>query len=309
MGPEAAAKSRPSNLSIDVWRLMESVRKNDCEIADRSDDSSQDNENPTNRMSIHAILDKLTTETSGWVTPRRGFSFSLPRFPPVSHRLGKVASNYRDDCLGPEQEIKIEVNSDTEDENSELSRKTSEDDFLRRKRPRVTTEAAPVDLAERKVTCPDSVSTSRLDDGIPFLLASSREQRARVFSGPFCFQAAEHGDARRELSADWNGDLATCDKDRSAQRATWTFKFTRREHEMKLRILHIELERAELQKQTSVNELKTSELKKQLMQDQVDEYYRSGPASIKLIDEITWSKVSDCTRESLSSIFLFMLNN
>lgn len=67
LGPEVAAKSRPSNLSIEVWRLMESVRRNDCEIADRSDDSSQDNENPTSRMSIHAILDKLTlpTETGG----------------------------------------------------------------------------------------------------------------------------------------------------------------------------------------------------------------------------------------------------
>jgi len=59
------------------------------------------------------------------------------------------------------------------------------------------------------------------------------------------------------------------------QRAMWIFKSTQREHEIKLRMLHIELERAELQKQTAVNELKTSELKKQLMQDQVEEYYRS----------------------------------
>lgn len=52
---------------------MESVRKNDCEAADRSDDSSQDNENPTSRMSIHAILDKLTlpTDTSGWTASSR----------------------------------------------------------------------------------------------------------------------------------------------------------------------------------------------------------------------------------------------
>jgi len=47
---------------------MESVRRNDGEI-DRSDDSSQDNENPTSRAAIRAILDKLTSppvsETSG----------------------------------------------------------------------------------------------------------------------------------------------------------------------------------------------------------------------------------------------------
>ncbi|XP_077257943.1 uncharacterized protein LOC143895041 [Temnothorax americanus] len=218
LGPEVAAKSRPSNLSIEVWRLMENVRKNDREIADRSDDSSQDNENSTSRMSIHAILDKLTlpTETSG-----------------------------------TGQEIKIEVNSDTEDENShgEVSRKASEDDFSHRKRPRMTAGDEPVDLVEQKNTCPDSVSTSRVDF------------------------AVEHGDARNESFADWNSGLATCDKDKSVQRATWIFKSTQREHEIKLRMLHIELERAELQKQTAVNELKTSELKKQLMQDQVDEYY------------------------------------
>lgn len=55
----------------------------------------------------------------------------------------------------------------------------------------------------------------------------------------------------------------------------WIFKSTQREHEIKLRMLHIELERAELQKQTAINELKTSEIKKQLMEDQAAEYYRS----------------------------------
>jgi len=80
-----AAKSRPSNLSIEVWRLMESVRKNDCEITDRSDDSSQDNENPTSRMSIQAILDKLTLPTeTGWdiLTTAVSFSFSFSKISP-----------------------------------------------------------------------------------------------------------------------------------------------------------------------------------------------------------------------------------
>ncbi|KAL0134715.1 hypothetical protein PUN28_001473 [Cardiocondyla obscurior] len=217
LGLEAAVKSRPSNLSIEVWRLMESVRKNDCEAADRSDDSSQDNENPTSRMTIHAILDKLTlpSETSG---------------------------------PGLRQDIKVEVTSDTEDDSShgELSQKPSEDDFPLRKRSRMTSEL--VDLAEQKI---DSVSTSRVDD------------------------AAEQSDARNEPAIDWS-DGGSADKDKSVQRTMWIFKSTQREHEIRLRMLHIELERAELQKQTAINELKTSELRKQLMQDQVEEYYRSS---------------------------------
>lgn len=164
LGPEAAVKSQPSNLSIEVWRLMESVRKNDCE-ADRSDDSSQDNENPTNRTVIHAILDKLTLptpETSGWAFGR-GFR-ATPRY----FRNYRYMQNYRDDYLGQGHEIKIEVNSDTEDENSrgELSQKLSDDSFLaQNKRSRIATEDEPVDLVEQKTTCPDSVSTSRIDDG------------------------------------------------------------------------------------------------------------------------------------------------
>ncbi|XP_050462983.1 uncharacterized protein LOC126857522 isoform X3 [Cataglyphis hispanica] len=222
LGPEAAVKSQPSNLSIEVWRLMESVRKNDCE-ADRSDDSSQDNENPTNRTAIHAILDKLTLPTP--------------------------------ETSGQGHEIKIEVNSDTEDENSrgELSQKLSDDSFLpQNKRSRIATEDEPVDLVEQKTTCPDSVSTSRIDD------------------------ATERNDARNELSSasvGWNNHLVSSDKDKSVQRAMWIFKSTQREHEIKLRMLHIELERAELQKQTAINELKTSEIKKQLMEDQAAEYY------------------------------------
>ncbi|XP_050462982.1 uncharacterized protein LOC126857522 isoform X2 [Cataglyphis hispanica] len=249
LGPEAAVKSQPSNLSIEVWRLMESVRKNDCE-ADRSDDSSQDNENPTNRTAIHAILDKLTLptpETSGWPFGR-GFR-ATPRYFRNYHYI----QNYRDDYLGQGHEIKIEVNSDTEDENSrgELSQKLSDDSFLpQNKRSRIATEDEPVDLVEQKTTCPDSVSTSRIDD--------------------------ERNDARNELSSasvGWNNHLVSSDKDKSVQRAMWIFKSTQREHEIKLRMLHIELERAELQKQTAINELKTSEIKKQLMEDQAAEYY------------------------------------
>lgn len=92
----------------------------------------------------------------------------------------------------------------------------------------------------------------------------------------FFFQTPERNDARNELSSasvGWNNPVPS-DKDKSVQRATWIFKSTQREHEIKLRMLHIELERAELQKQTAINELKTSEIKKQLMEDQASEYYR-----------------------------------
>ena len=60
----------------------------------------------------------------------------------------------------------------------------------------------------------------------------------------------------------------------SVQKATWMFELAQREHELKLRMLNIELKRAELQKQTAINELKTSEIKRQLIQNQAAEYYR-----------------------------------
>lgn len=89
----------------------------------------------------------------------------------------------------------------------------------------------------------------------------------------FYFQVVEHNDPRNELSFS-SADPAFSNKDKSVQRATWIFKSTQREHEIKLKMLHIELERAELQKQTAINELKTSEIKKQLMESQAAEYYR-----------------------------------
>lgn len=99
------------------------------------------------------------------------------------------------------------MNSDTEDENSptdgELSRKASEDNFLRRKRPRVTTEDEPVELVERKIACPDSVSTSRVDDGISrsFTCKFHANNRARAMqlAGRFVFK--RRSTATRETSS------------------------------------------------------------------------------------------------------------
>lgn len=91
------------------------------------------------------------------------------------------------------------MNSDTEDENSrgELPRKASEDDFSRRKRPRAENE--PVDLVEQKVTCPDSVSTSRVDDGIVVtFLSSLASSSARARDEDLIVLFSSGGAGRRE---------------------------------------------------------------------------------------------------------------
>ena len=97
--------------------------------------------------------------------------FFLFLFPSPSFRLlilkNCFAQNYRSICLEPEQEIKIEVNSDTEDESNhgeQLSRQVSEDYFLQQKRPRIKIQGESIDL-EHRITCPDSVSTSRVENG------------------------------------------------------------------------------------------------------------------------------------------------
>lgn len=212
LGPEAAAKSRPSNLSIEVWRLMENIKRNDGET-DRSDDSSQDNENPVNRTTIHAILDKLLTE-----------------------------------ALATDHNIKIEENNDMEDENSNSEMSQNQpDDVSPQKRSRIM-ENKPVDLAEQKSACPDSVSTSHIDD-------------------------VEHCDLATELSSASMACPTISNKNKWLQREMWIFKSTQREHEIKLKMLNIELERANLQRQAAINELKTSEIKRQLMEDQASDYY------------------------------------
>lgn len=67
------------------------------------------------------------------------------------------------------------------------------------------------------------------------------------------------------------------DQEESVQRATWRLEVTQREHDLRLRTLSVELERAELQKQAAINELKTSEIKRQLIESQAAEYYRLRP--------------------------------
>lgn len=68
-------------------------------------------------------------------------------------------------------------------------------------------------------------------------------------------------------------DRVDGDQDESAQRTTSMSEIIRKEHEFKQRTLNIELERAELQKQTAVNELNASEIKRQLIENQAIEYY------------------------------------
>lgn len=74
-------------------------------------------------------------------------------------------------------------------------------------------------------------------------------------------------------SAKKTNDRVDGDQDESAQRTTSMSEIIRKEHEFKQRTLNIELERAELQKQTAVNELNASEIKRQLIENQAIEYY------------------------------------
>ncbi|XP_046742833.1 uncharacterized protein LOC124409327 [Diprion similis] len=58
------------------------------------------------------------------------------------------------------------------------------------------------------------------------------------------------------------------------QKEAWIFEATQQQHNLKLEMLHLELQRAELQKQAALNELKTSELKKHLIENQAAEFHR-----------------------------------
>ncbi|XP_076175216.1 uncharacterized protein LOC143150650 [Ptiloglossa arizonensis] len=209
LGPEEAAKNRPSNLSIEVWRLMERAKKNHGD-GDRSDENSQEgSENFTN---LQAILDKLTTTTP------------------------EVTVN----------EIKVEPDSDdynTEEEASqgELFRKRTE--VPEKKRPRIS-ENEPIDLAEQKAQGEDTV-VRQLDNEESMTLSTSKDRNDRID-----------------------------DQEESSRRATWLLEVAQREHDLKLKMLNIDLERAELQKQTAINKLKTSEIKRQLIENQAAEYYR-----------------------------------
>ncbi|XP_043265633.1 uncharacterized protein LOC122405161 [Colletes gigas] len=207
LGPEEAAKCRPSNLSIEVWRLMEKAKKNDGD-GDRSDENSQ--EGSESSTSLQAILDKLTTSTP------------------------EVIVN----------EIKVEPDSDdynTEEEASqgEIYRKRS--DQLENKRPRIS-EDEPMDLAEQKARSVHTMGR-HLDN------------------------------AEENISASKNRNDRIDDYEESARRATWMLEVAQREHDLKLKMLNIDLERAELQKQTAINELKTSEIKRRMIENQATEYY------------------------------------
>ncbi|XP_076395145.1 uncharacterized protein LOC105661758 isoform X1 [Megachile rotundata] len=208
LGPEEAAKCRPSNLSIEVWRLMEKARKNEGD-EERSDENSQ--EDPDNPVNLQMILNKLTASTP------------------------EVMVN----------EIKVEADSDdynTEEENGQGEVFAKKSDTFRKKRARIS-EDEPVDLDEQRVHSVDAIA--RQFDNAEETISNTRERNDRVNN----------------------------DQDESTQRAIWMVELAQREHELKLRMLNIELERAELQKQTAINELKTSEIKRQLIENQAAEYY------------------------------------
>ena len=107
MGPEEATRIRPSNLSIDVWRLLENVRKNDCD-ADHSDESGED----TNILSLEkeASLSNFLLHEIKQIKPDEDFQ-----------------SKSSDQGL---EEEKIENNE------KEIDRETPSDDSKKQKKPR-----------------------------------------------------------------------------------------------------------------------------------------------------------------------------
>ncbi|XP_076240991.1 uncharacterized protein LOC143183351 [Calliopsis andreniformis] len=208
LGPEEAVKFQPSNLSIEVWRLIEKARKNDGD-GERSEENGQ--ENLENSASLQAILDKLTSST-----------------PEI-----------------PMNEIKVEAGSDdysTEEEASQSELFAGKSDPAQKKRPRLSRDEQ-IDIFEQK---PHTV-----DDTV------------RQFDNEEASLSTAKG------MGDQMGD-----REESIQRAMWMLEAAQREHDLKLRTLSIELERAELQKKAAVNELKTSEIKRQLIESQAAEYYR-----------------------------------
>lgn len=58
------------------------------------------------------------------------------------------------------------------------------------------------------------------------------------------------------------------------QREQFLLEAAQEEHKLKMKILGIELEKAELQKQTAQNELKTSEVQKKMINSQTNDYAR-----------------------------------
>lgn len=129
MGPEKATKCRPSNLSIEVWKLIERARKSDPD-GERSDENCQDGLESS--LNPEAILDKETTST-----PETSFN-----------------------------EIKVEADSDdySTDEDASLGEHSSrKPDTFHEKRLRIS-EDEPMDLAEQKASTVDDPARP-FDDG------------------------------------------------------------------------------------------------------------------------------------------------
>ncbi|XP_031370890.1 uncharacterized protein LOC102676494 isoform X1 [Apis dorsata] len=216
LGPEEAAKCRPSDLSIEVWKLMEKTRKNDGD-KDRSDENGR--RSPENLTSLQAILNKLTAAT--------------PEVTTVN-------------------EIKVDADSDeynTEEDSSQGEVLKEKPGVSQKKRLRIS-EEEPIDLPEQGFNSMDTMICD-VEDGVSTSYMKERNSR-------------------------FNNE-----QDESIQGRMWMFEMAQREHELKLRMLNIALEKVELQKQTAINELKTSEIKRQLVENQAAEYY----SQVRMIGE------------------------
>lgn len=123
LGPEEAAKCRPSDLSIEVWKLMEKTKKNDGD-KDRSDENGR--RSPENLTSLQAILNKLTATTPEMTTVN---------------------------------EIKVDADSDeynTEEDSSQSEVLKEKPGVSQKKRLRIS-EEEPIDLPEQGFNSMDTM--------------------------------------------------------------------------------------------------------------------------------------------------------
>ncbi|XP_003693700.3 uncharacterized protein LOC100870066 [Apis florea] len=142
------------------------------------------------------------------------------------------------------ERIKVDADSDeynTEEDSSQSEVLKEKPGVQQKKRLRIS-EEEPIDLPEQGFNSMDTMIYD--EDGVSTSYMKERNSR-------------------------FNNE-----QDESIQGRMWMFDMAQREHELKLRMLNIALEKVELQKQTAINELKTSEIKRQLVENQAAEYYR-----------------------------------
>ncbi|XP_015119165.1 uncharacterized protein LOC107042583 [Diachasma alloeum] len=195
VGLQEASKSRPPALSVDVWRLLQVLKKNESEP---TSDDSQDADPTSN---LQEILDNLCPN-------------------PLENSFDSI----KQECIS-------EFNDDDPSVQSSFA-------------------SSPP---------PEKTRGVRLSEEEPMNLAHQKKMRLS-----------------QECSGDEDEEEPTLMPDYSSEsiKRGSSLDISAEERNMKLKILGLELERAELKKQTAVYELRTSEIRKQLVESQAIDYFR-----------------------------------